>query len=176
MNLGLKLTKVHRVLKFKQSPWIKSYIELNTSLRQKAACKAEESLPKLMNNSFFGKTCEVRVCTLESNIKHSLQDVLKYKSVKFIFGEKNKLKVQKAQNNPLFDRAVPYGSNSCAILMRKKKVVLNKPRYVGMCILAISKVVMYDFHYSFILPNFPGLIYINLDILSLSYLFYQMSN
>ena len=176
MNLGLKLTKVHRVLKFKQRPWIKSYIELNTSLRQKAACKAEEGLPKLMNNSFFGKTCEVRVCTLESNIKYLLQDVLKYKSVKFIFGEKDESKVQKAQNNPLFERAVPYGPNSCAILMRKRKVVLDKPRYVGMCILAISKVVMYDFHYSFILPNFPGLIYINLDILSLSYLFYQMSN
>lgn len=172
----MKLTKVHRVLKFKQSPWIKPYIELNTSLRQKAACKAEEDLPKLMNNSFFGKTCEVKAFTLESNIKHSLQDVLKYKSVKFIFGEENKSKVQKAQNNPLFERAVPYGPHSCAILMRKKKVVLDKPRYVGMCILAISKVVMYDFHYSFILPNFQGMISINLDMLSLFYLFYQMLN
>ena len=85
---------------------------------------------------------------------------MKYKSVKFIFGEKNRLKVEKAQNNPLFERAVPYGPHSCAILMRRRKVVLNKPRYVGMCILAVSKVVMYDFHYSFILPNFPGLIYI----------------
>ena len=170
------MTKVHRVLKFKQSPWIKNYIELNTSLRQKAACKAEEDLPKLMNNSFFGKTCEVRVSTLESYIKHSLQDVLKYKSVKFMFGEKNRLKVEKAQNNPLFERAVPYGPHSCAVLMRKRKVVLDKPRYVGMCILAVSKVVMYDFHYSFILPNFPGLIYINLVILSLFYVFYQMSN
>ena len=69
----MKLTKAHRVLKFKQAPWIKQYIELNTSLRQQAVCKAEEDLPKLMNISFFGKTCEVIVCTLESNIvKHSL--------------------------------------------------------------------------------------------------------
>ena len=51
----MKLTKVHRVISFDQSPWIKPYIELNTQLRQKAACKAEEELPKLMNNSFFGE-------------------------------------------------------------------------------------------------------------------------
>ena len=55
LNLGMKLKKVHRVLKFRQSAWISKYIALNTSLRQRAACKAEEDLPKLMNNSFFGK-------------------------------------------------------------------------------------------------------------------------
>lgn len=54
LKLGMKLKKVHRVVSFDQSPWIKPYIELNTSLRQKAACKAEEELPKLLNNSFFG--------------------------------------------------------------------------------------------------------------------------
>ena len=55
LKLGMKLTKVHRVLQFNQSPWVKPYIEKNTKLRQSATCKAEEDLPKLMNNSFFGK-------------------------------------------------------------------------------------------------------------------------
>ena len=55
LDLGMKLGKVHRVLQFNQSPWVKPYIERNTSLRQNANCKAEEDLPKLMNNSFFGK-------------------------------------------------------------------------------------------------------------------------
>ena len=59
LSLGLRLKKVHRVLKFRQTPWVEKYITLNTALRQSAACKAEEDLPKLMNNSFFGKTCEV---------------------------------------------------------------------------------------------------------------------
>ena len=40
--------------------------------------------------------------------------------------------------------------------MTKQKVVLNKPRYVGMTVLALSKTVMFNFHYNFILPNFPG--------------------
>ena len=78
-EFGYEINKSPQGSEFKQSPWIKPYIELNTSLRQKAACKAEEDLPKLMSNSFFGKTCEVKAFTLESNIKHSLQDVLKYK-------------------------------------------------------------------------------------------------
>jgi hypothetical protein len=42
LRLGMKITKVHRVMQFNQSPWIKPYIDLNTRLRQEASCKAEE--------------------------------------------------------------------------------------------------------------------------------------
>ena len=102
-----------------------------------------QDLPKLMNNSFFGKTCE---------------DVYKYKDVRFICGEDNVIKLQKLQNSPYFDHLKLYGEFSAVLLMRKKKVLLDKPRFVGACILALSKVVMYDFHYNFIIPNFPGII------------------
>ena len=137
----LKLKKVHRVLKFHQKPWIKPYIELNTSLRQNASCKAEEALPKLMNNSFFGKTCE---------------DVKRYRDVQFICGENKVKKVQKQQNSPRFQRVKLYSEYSGVVEMHPKEVLMDKPRYVGMCILAISKEVMYDYHYNFIMPNFPG--------------------
>lgn len=157
LKLGMKLIKVHRVISFDQSPWIKPYIELNTQLRQKAACKAEEELPKLMNNSFFGE-CIIGVWLLSNLLcaGKTCEDVYKYRDVKLVFGEEQTARMLRLQSSPLFESVTPFSEFSCAVQMRKAKVVLDKPRYVGCCILAISKEIMYSFHYDFMLPNFPG--------------------
>jgi hypothetical protein len=63
IRLGLKVTKVHRTISFKESAWLKPYIDFNTQQRTKAKTLFEKDLWKLMNNSFYGKTMEnMRSC------------------------------------------------------------------------------------------------------------------
>ena len=138
LGKGMILTKVHRILRFKQSAWLRPYIELNTNLRKNASSKFEENLFKLMNNSFFGKTCE---------------DVRKYRDVKIAMTEK---RVRKLVARPTVKQWKIYEENLAAFQLKRSTVELNKPRYIGMCILDISKIVMYDFHYNYIMEKFPG--------------------
>ena len=61
MKLGVKITKVHKILTFDEKPFLKDYIDLNTNLRKKAINDLEKDLFKLMNNAIFGKSMEKRI-------------------------------------------------------------------------------------------------------------------
>ena len=56
LSIGWKLAKVHRILEFKQKPWLKKFTDFNTERRKEATNEADKNLFKLMNNSVYGKT------------------------------------------------------------------------------------------------------------------------
>ena len=133
---GLVLERIHGVIEFKQSAWMKEYIDFNTKLRTAAANDFEKDFYKLMNNGVFGKTME---------------NIRKHRNIKLIMSREAYLKVVMKSN---IKSGVQFGSNLMGCEMGKIKVVMNKPVYLGQAILNLSKIVMYEFHYDYMKPKY----------------------
>jgi len=127
-SLGLKVSRVHRGIQFKESDWIKKYIDLNISLRTKASNDFVKDFYKLMNNSVFGKTME--------NIENRVD-------VRLVTNERDAIKLA---SKPNYDSRTIFDENLIAMHTKRTKLVYNKLIYLGMCILDLSKTLMYDFH------------------------------
>ena len=132
LSLGLKLKKIHRVLEFNQSPWLKQYIDFNTQKRTHAKNSFEKDFFKLMNNSVFGKTME---------------NIRKRVDVRLVT---SKEKLLKLASKPTYVSSKIFNENLVAVHKIKETLTMNRPSYIGMCILDLSKTLMYDFHYNYI--------------------------
>ncbi len=129
MRLGLELKKIHRVLSFNQSAWLRPYIEYNTELRKNSKSDFEKDLIKLLNNAVFGKSIENK--RKHANIKLAL----------------NKNQANRYLQKPLFEEFHILNSNKALIKMKKSYVLLDKPIYIGFTVLELSKFHMYRLHY-----------------------------
>ena len=136
LNHGLVLKKIHRVIEFRQEAWLKSYIDMNTRLRTEAENDFEKDFFKLMNNSVFGKTME---------------NVRKHRDIKLVTTDERR---NKLVSEPNYHTTKHFSENLLAIEMKKTKVVMNKPVYLGQTILDISKTLTCEFWYDYIKPKY----------------------
>ena len=136
LNHGLILKKVHEVIHFEQSAWLKPYIEMNTRLRKDATNEFEKDFLKLMNNSMFGKTME---------------HIRNHKDMRLVTNEG---KYRKLVIKPNFKGGRKFSKNLMGVEVGKSKFNMKKPVYLGQAILDLSKLVMYEFHYDYMLPRY----------------------
>ena len=115
---------------------MKKYNEFNTEKRKNAANSFEKDFFKLMVNSVYGKTMK--------NLKKRIK-------VRLVTNEKDFLKYT---SKPTYISHKIFGKNYAAIHEIKPVLILNKPIYVGLTVLELSKWLMYDFHYNFIKNHF----------------------
>ena len=136
LNHGLKLKKVHRVIQYIQKDWLKSYIDMNTELRKKAQNEFEKNFFKLMNNSVFGKTME---------------NVRNHRDIKLVTSDKRR---KRLVSEPNYHSHKKFSDHLMAIEMKKIRVKMTKPLYLGMSVLDIGKMLINEFWYDYINPNY----------------------
>ena len=132
LDHGIILKKVHRVIQFNQKAWLQEYIDINTELRKQAKNDFEKNFFKLMNNSVFGKT---------------MDNVRKHRDIKLVTTDKIR---NQLISEPNYHPTKYFSENFVAIEMKKIKLKMNKPVYLGLSILEISKTIMYEFWYDYI--------------------------
>jgi hypothetical protein len=131
VEIGCKITKIHKVLQFDQSPWMKSFIDFNTAKRKLATNDFEKNFWKLLSNSAFGKTIE---------------QVRDRRNVRIVGSDEECFKYTK---KPTCQKIILIDDDTSLFLMKKGSVTLSKPIVVGVSVLEISKTVMHNMHYQF---------------------------
>ena len=114
---------------------MKPYIDKNTKLRSESKNDFEKDFFKLMNNSVYGKTME---------------NVRKHRDIKLVTSNSER---KKLVSEPNYHTCKQFSENLLAIEMKKTKIHMNKPVYVGQAVLDISKTLMYEFWYDYIIPK-----------------------
>ncbi|MES9902020.1 MAG: endonuclease domain-containing protein [Sedimenticola sp.] len=132
LKLGLQLKKIHKIITFKQSPWLKKYIDFNTNKRKIAQDDFTKDFFKLMINAVFGKTLE--------NLRSRREVYLVHTS--------KKLKKRVAKSS--FHAFKRFNEDLVGVEHTKVKLLLNRPIFVGQAILDLSKTIMYEYHYNVI--------------------------
>ena len=137
VELGIEITKVHRILSFDQSAWLKPYIEKNSEYRRQATNDFDKNVFKLLNNCIYGKTCE--------NIRNR----------RHIEITANHAKALRYASRPTFKHG-KFEDDMYYLEMCKESITYDRPSYVGISVLDLSKKCMLDFHYDFMVNHYES--------------------
>ena len=121
---------------------------MNTELRKKAKNDFEKDFFKLMNNTVFGKT---------------MKNLRKHRDIKLVTTDKRRSRLV---SEPNYHTTKWFSENLLATEMKKAKVKMNKSIYLGLSILEISKILIYEFWYDYMKPKYGDnvkLCYIDTD-------------
>lgn len=129
---GMIITKIHNVITYNQAPWMKPYIDFNTSKRAACTADSDKNMFKLMNNAAYGKTME--------NIRKRMQFEIVTSKKRF----------KKTVSKPNAKSFIRFNETMVGVELTKTSVELNKPIYTGACVLDLSKLLMARFHYDYI--------------------------
>ena len=157
LKQGLKLKKIHGAIKFEQTEVSKPYIEFNTEKRKNARHDFEKDVYKLMNNAIFGKTMEDKRKHLDFEV---VSDETRY---------------MKCVSNPNFKHSHIINENLVGVEKQYTKLKLDKPIFIGMSILDLSKQHMYKFYYDVMKPKYGDnikMVYTDTD----SFVFHTKTN
>ena len=148
VSLGLRVKKIHAGIIYKQGPIMKSYVDFNSEKRAQATNKSDTDFGKLLSNSLYRKTIEnpekrskVKLCNESSMYEYYV-------------------------GKPNFKNAKRINSKLMGVEMKYSSIKINKPFYIGMSILDLSKWHMYNFHYNVMKPIFGDrvhLLYTDMD-------------
>ena len=139
LKYWMRLTKIHRGIRYTESKFLEKYIVSNTESRMVAKNEFEKDFLKLMNNSVFGKTME---------------NVRERSKIKIVNGQDTE-KLERLIARPNYKGAFVFeNSELVSVSMGESKVTLNKPIYLGQAILDLSKILMYNFHYGYVKPKY----------------------
>lgn len=136
LKLGMQLKRVHRILAFTQSPWIKDFIDFNTAQRKSARSKFEQDLFKLLSNSVFGKL---------------LEDAKKRIDFRLVTKKKRFLSLTR---KPTFKECTIINRGLVGVHMKRASVLLDKQIAVGFSVLDLAKCHLYKFHHNFMKPMY----------------------
>ena len=157
LNHGLKLKKVHKVIKYRQVTWMKSYIDKNTKLRKESKNEFDKGFYKLMNNAVYGKTME--------NLRN-------HRDIRLVTTNARR---KQLVSQPNYHTCKRFSGNLIAIELRKTKVYMNKPIYIGEAVLDISKTLMHIFFYDYLKPKYGDKVKL-CDMNTDSFIFYVETN